>query len=245
MKSALVTGANKGIGFEVAKILAQNGIYVYIGARSLQNGEAAVEKLKAEGINNVEAIQLEVTDQQSVAEARRIIGEKTEVLDILVNNAGISGGFPQSSLEASIDQFRNVFETNVFGVATVTQAFIALLRRSEQPRIVNVTSAMGSLTLAADPASGTYNYKLAVYQASKSALNMYTINLAYELRDTAFKVNAVCPGWTKTDFTSGQGTSTPQEAGARIAKYALIGQDGPTGKYISEEYFPEPLSCPW
>ncbi|MEO6980044.1 MAG: SDR family oxidoreductase [Mucilaginibacter sp.] len=245
MKSALVTGANKGIGFEVAKILAQNGIFVYLGVRNLENGKAAVEKLKVEGINNVEAVQLEVSDQRSVSKARRIISAKTTVLDILVNNAGIGGGFPQSALNATIDQFRNVFETNVFGVATVTQAFIDLLKKSDEPRIVNVTSSMGSLTLAADPSSPGYDFKLAVYQASKSALNMYTINLAYELRDTAFKVNAVCPGWTKTDFTGGQGTSTPEEAGARIAKYALIGQDGPTGKFISEEYFPEPLNIPW
>ncbi|MEJ7559825.1 MAG: SDR family oxidoreductase [Pedobacter sp.] len=245
MKSALVTGANKGIGFEVAKILAQKGIFVYLGARSLENGNAAVDQLKAEGITNIEAVQLEVTDQESVAEARRTIGIKTKVLDILVNNAGIGGGFPQSALNATINQFRNVFETNVFGVATVTQAFIDLLKESEQPRIVNVTSSISSLTLAADPSSHGYDFKLAVYQASKSALNMYTINLAYELRDTAFKVNAVCPGWTQTDFTGGQGTSTPEEAGNRIAKFALIGQDGPTGKFISEEYFPEPLNVPW
>jgi NAD(P)-dependent dehydrogenase (short-subunit alcohol dehydrogenase family) len=245
MKSALVTGANKGIGFEVARILAQKGIFVYLGARDLENGKAAVQKLKGEGINTVEAVQLEVSDQQSVAEARRTIGAKTQTLDILINNAGIGGGFPQSALNATIDQFRNVFETNVFGVATVTQIFMDLLRESDEPRIVNVTSAMGSLTLAADPSSSTYNNKLAVYQASKAALNMYTVNLAYELRDTAFKVNAVCPGWTKTDFTSGQGTSTPEEAGNRIAKFALIGQDGPTGKFISEEYFPEPLNIAW
>ena len=245
MKFALVTGANKGIGFEVARILAQKGIFVYLGARNLENGNAAVEKLKGQGLSKVEAVQLEVSDQQSVADARGTIGDKTKVLDILVNNAGIGGGFPQSALNATIDQFRNVFETNVFGVATVTQAFIDLLRESDEPRIVNVTSSMGSLALAADQSSPGYDFKLAVYQASKSALNMYTINLAYELRDTAFKVNAVCPGWTKTDFTGGQGTSTPEEAGSRIAKFALIGQEGPTGNFISEEYFPEPLNIPW
>lgn len=244
MKVALVTGANKGIGFEVAKILAQKGFLVYLGSRNLESGLLAVEKLKSEGITNVEAIQLEVTNQDSIHAARATIGEKSKVLDVLVNNAGISGGFPQSALHATINQFKTVYETNVFGVVGVTQGFIELLKKSSEPRIVNVSSAMGSLSLAADTSSPGYDNKMAVYQSSKTALNMYTVNLAYELRDTPFKVNAVCPGWTKTDFTNQQGTSTVQEAGKRIAKYALIGQDGPTGKYFSEEYFPE-SSCPW
>ncbi|MET4139601.1 SDR family oxidoreductase [Pedobacter sp. UYP1] len=244
MKAALITGANKGIGFEVAKILAQKGFLVYLGSRNLDSGLAAVEKLKSEGITNVEAIELDVTSQESIHAARKTISEKSEVLDVLVNNAGISGGFPQSALNATIAQFKKVFETNVFGVIGVTQAFIELLKKSSEPRIVNVSSAMASLTLAADTSSPGYDNKMAVYQSSKTALNMYTVNLAYELRHTPFKVNAVCPGWTKTDFTSQQGTSTAEEAGQRIARYALIGQDGPTGKYFSEEYFPE-SSCPW
>ncbi|WP_158996037.1 SDR family oxidoreductase [Mucilaginibacter sp. L196] len=242
MKIALVTGANKGIGLEVVRQLAQNGFFVYLGCRNMENGLAAIKKLKDDGIDNVEAVQLNVTDQGSVSAARATIGKKTEVLDVLINNAGISGGLPQSALNATIDQFKAVYETNVFGVVSVTQAFIDLLKRSSEPRIVNVSSAMGSLSLAADLSNGN---KMAVYQSSKSALNMYTINLAYDLRDTPFKVNMVCPGYTKTDFTGHQGTSTVQEAGQRIAKYALIGQDGPTGKFISEEYFPEPASCPW
>ncbi|MDJ1497302.1 SDR family oxidoreductase [Cytophagaceae bacterium DM2B3-1] len=245
MKSALVTGANKGIGFEVVRQLAQNGFFVYVGSRSLENGLSAVEKLKASGINNIEAVQLDVTDPESVSAARRWIGEKTQVLDVLVNNAGISGVLPQSALESSADQFKAVYETNLFGVIRVTQAFIDLLRKSSEPRIVNVSTSMASLTLAADIDNLNYPTRYAMYQSSKSALNMYTINLAYELRDTPFKVNAVCPGYTQTDFTNYQGTSTPQEAGQRIAKYALIGQDGPTGKFFSEEYFPAPATCPW
>ena len=245
MKTALVTGANKGIGLETARILAQNGFIVYIGCRNLENGLTAAAQLKADGLSNVEAVHLDVTDQASVDAARAVIGEKSGVLDVLVNNAGVSGGFPQSALDATIEKFRTVYETNVFGVVRVTQAFIDLLKKSPEARIVNVTSAMGSLALAADTRSATYDYKMAVYQSSKSALNMYTVNLAYDLRDLPFKVNMVCPGYTKTDFTGHQGTSTVQEAGARIAKYALIGNDGPTGKYISEEYFAEPESCPW
>lgn len=245
MKYALVTGANKGIGFEAAKLLAQNGFFVYLGCRNLNNAQTAIDTLTAQGINNVEAIVLDVTSEESVSKARRIVGEKTQTLDVLINNAGISGGFPQSALNATIDQFKTVFATNVFGVVSVTQAFIDLLQKSQEPRIVNVSTAMASLSLAAEPSAPGYDNKLAVYQSSKSALNMYTINLAYELRDMPFKVNAVCPGWTKTDFTNQQGTSTVEEAGARIVKYALIDKDGPTGQYFSEEYFPEPANCPW
>lgn len=245
MKSALVTGANKGIGLNVVKRLAQNGFFVYLGCRSLERGISAVEKLKAEGISNVEAIQLDVTDQESVNAARTTIGGKTTVLDVLVNNAGISGVLQQSALESTIDQFKEVYETNVYGVVRVTLAFIDLLKKSSAPRIVNVSTSMASLTFAADLNNNSYPTRYVIYQSSKSALNMYTVNLAYELRDTSFKVNAVCPGWTQTDFTNHQGTSTVEEAGQRIAKYALIGQDGPTGKFFSEEYFPEPANCPW
>ena len=245
MKSALVTGANKGIGLEVAKLLAQQGFFVYIGSRNLASGQAAVQQLRAAGLANLEAIQLDVTSPDSIRAARAAIGEKTPVLDVLVNNAGISGGTPQSSLHATLEQLRAVFETNVFGVVGVTQAFIDLLSAAPQPRIVNVSTAMASLTLYADLDNANFAHRYPVYQASKTALNMYTVNLAHELRSTPFKVNAVCPGYTKTDFTGHQGTSTVEEAGARIAKYALLGPDGPTGKYFSEEYFPAPATCPW
>ena len=245
MKSALVTGANKGIGLEVARQLARNGFYVYMGSRSLERGLSAVDKLKAEGLDTVEAVALDVTNPESVKAARIAIGQKTSGLDVLVNNAGISGGFGQSALTTTIDQYRIVYETNVFGVVRVTQAFIDLLKASLAPRIVNVSTSMASLTLAADLTDPNYATRFVMYQSSKSALNMYTVNLAHELRDTAFKVNAVCPGYTQTDFTNHQGTSTAEEAGQRIVKYALIGEDGPTGKFISEEYFPEPANCPW
>jgi NAD(P)-dependent dehydrogenase (short-subunit alcohol dehydrogenase family) len=245
MKSALVTGANKGIGFEVAKRLAQHGFFVYIGSRSLESGVAAVKKLQAEGHMHVEAVQLDVTKPESIRAARTAIGEKTSVLDVLINNAGISGGTPQLALDATLAQFREVFETNVFGVVGVTQAFIDLLEKSAEPRIVNVSTAMASLTLYADLDNANFATRYPVYQSSKAALNMYTISLAHQLRDTPFKVNAVCPGYTKTDFTGHQGTSTVEEAGQRITKYALIGPDGPTGNYFSEEYFPAPATCPW
>lgn len=245
MKKAFITGANKGIGFETARQLLQHGFYVYIGSRSLENGLRAVEKLKTEGLQNVEAIQLDVTDAASVKAARAEIGGKSGALDVLINNAGINGGFPQAALEASVEAFQKVLDTNLLGVIRVTQAFIDLLRKSSQPRIVNVSSSGCSLTLHCDPTWKYYSHKAALYPASKAALNMYTINLAYELRDTPFKVNAVCPGFVATDFNGHRGTGTVQEGGARIAKYAMIDNDGPTGKFISEEYNPETGATPW
>lgn len=179
MKKALITGANKGIGYETARQLLQNGYYVFIGSRDLDKGKVAVEQLKREGMGNVETIQLDVTDTASVAAARQEIGHKTEVLDVLVNNAGINGGFPQSSLEASVDQYKAVFDTNLYGVVRVTQAFIDLLRKSPEPRIVNVSSSGSSLTLHSDPTWKYYDHKAALYPSSKAALNMYTIDLAY------------------------------------------------------------------
>lgn len=245
MKSVFITGANKSIGFETARQLLQKGYYVYLGSRELNNGQEAVENLKAGGLNNVEVIQIDVSDQESVNAARAEIGKRTEVLDVLINNAGISGGRPQTALTASMETFKRVYETNVYGVVRVTQAFIDLLKRSPEARIVNVSSSQGSLTLASDPSSKYYHYKGAVYQSSKSALNMYTIALAYELRDTPFRVNAVDPGFTKTDFNEHRGTGTVEEAAERVAKYALIGNDGPTGKYFSEESNPETGEIPW
>jgi NAD(P)-dependent dehydrogenase (short-subunit alcohol dehydrogenase family) len=245
MNTALITGANKSIGLETARQLLQHGYYVYLGSRSLEHGQQAVDRLKAEGLNQVYVFQIDVSDSDSVHAARATLGKKIESLDVLINNAGISGGRPQSALEASIEQYRMAFETNVFGVVRVTQAFIDLLRKAPAPRIVNVSSSQGSLTLAADPESQYYHHKGAVYQPSKSALNMYTIALAYELRDTPIKVNAVDPGFVATDFNNHRGTGTVQEAGARIARYALIGADGPTGQFFSEEYNPETGAVPW
>jgi NAD(P)-dependent dehydrogenase (short-subunit alcohol dehydrogenase family) len=245
MKTALVTGANKSIGFEVARQLAQKGIYVYLGSRDLENGIAAVNKLKAEGLSNAEAIQLDVTNDESVKNARAEIGRKTKVLDILINNAGIYGGYPQGALDTTIDQFRAVYDANVYGVVRVTQAFIDLLKNSSEPRIVNVSSSQGSLTLHSDPSYKYYDYKGAVYLSSKSAMNMYTVVLAYELRDTNFRINAVCPGYTKTDFNGHRGPGSVEDAGKRIIKYALIDKDGPTGKFFSEENNVETGEIPW
>ncbi len=245
MKKVLITGANKSIGFETARQLLKEGYYVFLGSRELDNGQEAVEQLKAEGLSDVEVIRIDVSDQESVNAARAEIGKKTEDLDVLINNAGIVGDFPQSALGTSIDIFKKVYETNVYGVIRVTQAFMDLLKKSAQPRIVNVSSSQGSLTLASDPTDKYYHHKGVAYQSSKSALNMYTINLAYELRDTTFNVNMVDPGFTKTDFNNHRGTGTVEDAGNRIVKYAIIGANGPTGKFFSEETNPETGDIPW
>lgn len=245
MKKALITGANKSIGFETARQLLQQGYYVYLGSRNLKNGQEAAEKLQAEGFTEVEAIEIDVSDSESVKAARAEMGKRTEVLDVLINNAGINGGMPQTALTANVDIMNEVFNVNVFGVVRVTQAFIDLLKKSDEPRIVNVSSSQGSLTLHSDPTSKYFNHKGAIYHPSKAALNMYTINLAYELRDTTFKVNAVDPGFTATDFNNHRGTGSVEEAGSRILKYAIVDANGPTGKFFSEEINPETGVIPW
>jgi NAD(P)-dependent dehydrogenase (short-subunit alcohol dehydrogenase family) len=245
MKKVLITGANKSIGYETARQLLQQGYFVYLGCRDITKGNHAVEELKNEGLNHVAAVEIDVTSADSVGAARIEIGKKTNVLDVLINNAGMSGGLPQTALGATMDQFKTVYDTNVFGVVRVTQAFIDLMKNAPEPRIVMVSSGQGSLTLANDPGNPYYHFKGAVYQSSKAALNMYTTVLAYELRDTAFKVNAVDPGFTNTDFNNHRGTGTVEVAGHRIAKYAMLGQEGPTGLFISEEVNPETGIIPW
>ncbi len=246
MKTVLITGANKGIGFETARQLLKKGFFVFVGSRVLENGLRAVEKLNSEGLTSVKAIQLDVTDAQSVHAAREEIVKHTSVLNILINNAGINGGSaPYTVLEAQTNEYLNALQTNVIGVANVTQAFIDLLKNASEPRIVNVSTSVGSLTLQSDPEWPAYNYaKYGVYAVSKAALNMYTVQLAYELRDTNFKVNAVCPGLTKTDFTFFNGGEVSVAAN-RIIKYALIDNDGPTGKFFSEETNPDSSVIPW
>ncbi len=252
MKKVLITGANKGIGLEMARQLSQKGFYVFIGSRNLKNGLDAEELLKSEGLGNIEAIQLDVTDQESINAARIEIGNKTDVLDILINNAGINGiefqgdiPLMHTALGTGVDKFKEVYDVNVFGVIRTTQAFIDLLQKSPEPRIVNVSSSQGSLTLHSDPEYKYYNAKGAVYQSSKSALNMYTIALAYELRNTDFKVNAVSPPSTATDFNHHLGTGTVEVAAEHIIHYALIDNDGPTGKFFCPDNNPETGEIPW
>ena len=245
MKTVLITGANKSIGFETARQLLQQGYYVYLGSRDEQKGQQAVDQLKSEGLTNVEPITIDVDNLDSIKAARETLGQKTSVLDVLINNAGISGGLPQPALDTDISVFRQVFETNYFGVIETTQAFIDLLKQAEEPRIVNVTSGLGSLTLQADPTWKYYAVKGACYVSSKAALNAYTIVLAYDLRDTPFKVNAVDPGYTATDFNHHSGPGTVPDAAARLVKAATLGPDGPTGQFFSDDNAPETGISPW
>ena len=246
MKKVLVTGANKGIGFECARQLAKQGVFVFIGSRNLENGLKAANTLKTEGFENVRAIQLDVSNQESVNLARAEIEKSTNKLDILINNAGISGGLTgQNALEVTIDTFKEVFNTNLYGVIRVTRAFMDLLKNSDEPRIVNVSSGIGSHTLNSEPQYQPMTSQFVAYGTSKSALNMYTINLAYELRDTAFKVNMVDPGYTNTDLNARTGTGTVETAANRILNYATIDKDGPTGMFYSWEYNPETGMIPW
>ncbi len=245
MKIALVTGANKSIGFETTKQLLQKGYYVYLGCRDLDKGKQACSQLESEGLRNVEPILIDVSNPLSVRVAKNFLESKISELDVLINNAGISGSFPQNVLETDVATYRNVFDTNVFGVIEVTQAFMALLKNSKEPRIVNVTSGLGSLTLHSDPSWKYYPIKPAAYLASKAALNGYTIALAYELRDTLFKVNAVDPGYTATDFNHHSGPGTVGDAAARVVKAATLDMNGLTGQFYSDDNSPETGISPW
>ncbi|MCU6791815.1 SDR family oxidoreductase [Paenibacillus sp. WQ 127069] len=238
---ALVTGANKGIGLQIAKDLAAHGFTVLIGSRNLEKGETAAKSVEADA----RAIQLDVTNQDSISAAAARIRSELGRLDVLVNNAGIShAGQPGRPLEevgksgrpsvASLDEVRAVFETNVFGVIAVTQAMLPLLREAPAARIVNVSSGSGSLTLNADPTNSHREMFGAVYAPSKTALNAITLAFAIELMSTGIKVNAVSPGFTATDLNNFEGTGTVQQAARHPVRLALIGEDGPTGTFSSE-----------
>jgi NAD(P)-dependent dehydrogenase (short-subunit alcohol dehydrogenase family) len=230
-KIALVTGANKGIGLETARQLAKEGVKVIVAARDAEKGTSAAAGLKGAGLD-AESVVLDVTDAASIAAAVTELSARHGHLDILVNNAGVSleNGSTKTS-KVSLDTWRKTFDTNLFGVVAVTQAFMPLLEKSTAGRIVNLSSILGSITLHADPKSPIYNFKVAAYNVSKSALNAYTVQLAYELRNTKIKVNAVHPGHVKTDMG---GAAAPMEItdGAKSSvSMALIGADGPNGTF--------------
>ena len=245
MKTVLITGANKSIGFETARQMLKLGYHVYLGSRSLEKGEEAAAQLKAEGYDQIEAILIDVDHADSINAARQTLGSKIDSMDVLINNAGISGGFGQTAADPDMGIFRQVFETNFFGAIETTRAFLDLLRNAAEPRIVNVTSGLGSLTLHNDPNWKYYQVKHASYTSSKAALNAYTIVLAYELRDTAFKVNVVDRGYTATDFNHHSGPGTVEDAAARLVKAATLAADGPTGQFFSDDNAPETGISPW
>ena len=252
MKTAFITGANKGIGYEVAKQLLQKDYHVFIGSRDKTKGIEAATKLSSEGFTNLDVIEIDVTDSESVNKARIELAKKIQVLDVLINNSGINGiefkgdtPIMHTSTETDVNKFKEVFEVNLFGVIRTTQAFLELLKKSDEPRIVNVSSSQGSLTLHSDPNFIHYKHKGVVYQSSKAALNMYTIVLAYELSGLPFKVNAVSPGSTKTDFNHQLGQGSVEDAARKIIKYATIDNNGPTGKFFAEDMNPETGEIPW
>jgi NAD(P)-dependent dehydrogenase (short-subunit alcohol dehydrogenase family) len=235
---ALVTGANQGVGLQVAKELVANGVTVLVGSRNFDRGEAAAREIGA----GATALQLDVTDRVSIDDASKRIREEFGRLDLLVQNAAISNTRRGSlSLQeyarisrasnASLDEVRTVWETNVFGVLAVYQAMLPLLRESSDARIVNVSSGVGSLTANADPAFPWRSFFGPVYPASKAALNAITLAMMVELESTGIKVNLVSPAFTKTNLNGYVGTESIEDGSREVVRVALFGRDGPTGTF--------------
>ncbi|MET8695950.1 SDR family oxidoreductase [Streptomyces bauhiniae] len=235
-KTALVTGANKGIGYEIAAGLGALGFRVGVGARDDARREAAVEKLRAAGVDAF-GVPLDVTDDRSVAEAVALIERQAGGLDVLVNNAGISGDmgpdWAQDPTTIDLDLIRTVVDTNVLGVIRVTNAMLPLLRRSSAPRIVNVSSSVGSLTRQADPDT-EIGPIMAAYAPSKTFLNGMTVQYARQLAGTGVLINAMCPGLVATDFNGHAGSRTPEQGAATAIRLATLPDDGPSGAFYED-----------
>ncbi len=228
---ALVSGANKGIGFEIARRLGQAGLTVFLGARDIVLGAAAAKALSAENLD-VRHVELDLTRPETIKLAASSLEAEFHRLDVLVNNAAIidPGDGPPSAVE--VDSVRRSMETNFLGTVAVTRAMLPLLHKAPAGRIVNVSSGLGSLTLNADPNWKFAPYKLLGYCASKAALNMFTIQLAFELRGSAIKVNSADPGYTATDLNGNRGHQTVAEGAAEPVRLALLPADGPTGGFF-------------
>lgn len=234
MKTVLITGANKGIGFETAKQMAQLGYFVYLGSRDKAKGLEAIKKLKSLGISNAETIEIDVTDINWIKRAKQEMETKMLALDVLINNAGIAGEQPQNLSSGEIENLRKVFETNFFGAVQTTQQFIDLLKKSNEPRIVNVSSGLGSLALHNNGLNPNYNI-YDTYSCSKTALNAFTVMLANEFKGTNFKINSVGPGYTATDLNQFKGTQTVEQGAQPVVKFATLDNDGATGKFFNVE----------
>jgi NAD(P)-dependent dehydrogenase (short-subunit alcohol dehydrogenase family) len=239
-RMALITGANKGIGLETARQLGKTGITVLVGARDEAKGTAAAEELKKEGID-ARGIVIDVNDSDSIKKAAALVEREHGRLDILVNNAGVMlHDEDKSAGGQSIEVWRKTFETNFFGLVAATSAFLPLLRKSDAGRIVNLSSILGSMTHHSTPGSPIYGYHVPAYNVSKAAVNAFTVQLAYELKDTKIKVNAAHPGWVRTDL-GGEGAPMEIVDGAKTSvMLATLGDDGPTGAYIHMEQ-----TLPW
>ena len=230
---ALVTGANKGIGYEIAAGLGALGWSVGVGARDEARREAAVQKLRAGGADAF-GVPLDVTDDASVAAAARLLEQRAGRLDVLVNNAGVTGGLPQTPTTVDLSVVRTAVETNVIGVIRVTNALLPLLRRSASPRIVNMSSSVGSLTKQTTPGAETGPIS-AAYAPSKTFLNALTVQYAKELRDTNILINAACPGYCATELNGLRGVRTPEQGAAIAIRLASLPGDGPTGAFFDED----------
>jgi NAD(P)-dependent dehydrogenase (short-subunit alcohol dehydrogenase family) len=228
---ALVTGANKGIGLEIARQLAQAGVYVIIGARDPARGQAALDDLAAQGLE-AQSVAIDLNDHASIAAAAETIRAEHGRLDILVNNAGIVDAEDGPPTMSSAEAVRRIMDTNFVGTLAVTQAMLPLLRKAPAARIVNLSSSLGSLSVNGDPTSPYYSARLIGYNASKAALNMLTVQLAQELRDTPMVVNSVSPGYVKTDLTGHTGYMTPEEGARMPVVYALLGSDAVSGRFV-------------
>jgi len=232
-KVALITGANRGIGLETAKQLGEKGIIVIVAARQLSAAEKTAATLKGSGIDAY-GIQLDVVNEADRKAAAQFIGDKFGKLDILINNAGVASadGFVSVISQTKDEELQRIFSTNLFAVVALTRELLPLIRKSEAGRIVNLSSILGSNTLHADPNSPIANFKSFAYDASKTALNAYTIHLAWELKDTPIKVNAAHPGWVKTEMgTDAAPMEIPDGAKTSVA-LATLGTDGPSGRFI-------------
>ncbi|AYQ86178.1 MULTISPECIES: SDR family oxidoreductase [Burkholderia] len=234
--TALVTGANKGIGREIVRQLARRGYTVWMGCRDAQRGEQAVQELKQAGMD-VHLLEIDVADDESVARAARALAGQTDHLDALVNNAGILG--PRAhALEESTTQMLATYQVNVFGAVRVTQAFLGLLKAARCARIVNVSSGLGSLTLTSDFTSRYSGFNHLGYNSSKAALNGVTVSLANALREFGIKVNSADPGYVATDFNDHAGPRTVEQGATPAVRLATLDEDGPTGRFF-DEYGPQ------
>jgi NAD(P)-dependent dehydrogenase (short-subunit alcohol dehydrogenase family) len=232
-KVALVTGANKGIGLEIARQLGQRGCTVLIGARDEQRGQEAAQKLQSEGLA-ARFVRLDVTDQNAIDAAAQKIADAFDKLDILVNNAAIGlDRTPPSQLD--MDILRRTYDTNVFGVFAVTKAMLPLLKKSEAGRIVNMSSGLGSLTQASDPDGPFRLVNLLAYNSSKTAVNALTVQFATELLGTSIKVNAADPGYVATDLNEHRGYRTVEQGATAPVRLATLPADGPSGGYFNED----------
>ena len=234
-KVVLITGANKGIGFEVARQLGRVGFKVLLGARDAARGEESAAKLRAEGLE----VRFVAADLNNAAESATQLAKQIQSefshLDVLVNNAGVFLKGDGHASDVSIETLRSTFETNFFGTVAFTQPLLPLLRAAEGARIINVSSGLGSIAINGDPNTPYYDAKVLAYNASKAALNMFTVDLAYDLRDTKIKVNSVCPGFTATDLNNHTGHQTIEEGAIAIVRVAQLPDDGSTASFIHKD----------